>query len=327
MSSPSSPSRSEFDLIAKYFSNLGDSEYVQLGVGDDAAITTIPANCELVTTVDTLIAGTHFFADTEPAAIAYKALAVNLSDLAAMAAKPVWFTLSIALPEVDENWLGQFARGLSKLAAEHGVALIGGDTVKGPLSITIQACGLVEQGKAVRRDGAKVGDGIFVSGALGDACLALACLKNEKHIDAVSQKAVCEKLYRPMPKIKMGLLLSQFANSAIDISDGLAADLTHILASSDVGAELLLADIPLSVEMRACVDQKESYGMALYGGDDYELCFTTPKDRNDAMLAHMQAENCSVYRVGTIIEEKGLWGINDCGKREKIAPRGYDHFA
>ncbi|MBL1292358.1 MAG: thiamine-phosphate kinase [Thiotrichales bacterium] len=317
----------EFDLIAQYFSKLGHNELVQLGVGDDAAITTVPVDCELVTTVDTLIAGVHFFPDAEPASIAYKALAVNLSDLAAMAAKPTWFTLSLTLPEIDKVWLAEFSRGLSELALEHGIALIGGDTVRGPLSITIQACGLVEQGQALRRDGAKVGDGIFVTGSLGDACLALAFIKGENSIDSVNQSIICEKLHCPIPRVKAGLNLSHFANSAIDISDGLAADLSHILTKSGVGAELLLKSIPLSDAMRNSVSEDDGYKMAFYGGDDYELCFTVPKNKSDAMLAHLEAENCSVYRIGTIIEEKGLWCIGAGGERESVESRGYDHFS
>jgi thiamine-monophosphate kinase len=317
----------EFDLIAQYFSKLGHNELVRLGVGDDAAITVVPADCELVTTVDTLIAGVHFFADAEPASIAYKALAVNLSDLAAMAAKPTWFTLSLTLPEIDNGWLAEFSRGLSELALEHGIALIGGDTVRGPLSITIQACGLVGQGKALRRDGAKVGDGIFVTGPLGDACLALAFIKGEKNIDNANQSTVCEKLHRPVARVKTGLNLSRFANSAIDISDGLAADLSHILTQSTVGAELLLKSIPLSSEMRDSVSNEDGYKMALYGGDDYELCFTVPKNKSDVMLAHLKSENCSVYRVGTITEEKGLWCVGASGEREKLESHGYDHFS
>jgi len=199
--------------------------------------------------------------------------------------------------------------------------------VRGPLSITIQACGLVEQGQALRRDGAKVGDGIFVTGSLGDACLALAFIKGENSIDSVNQSIICEKLHCPIPRVKAGLNLSHFANSAIDISDGLAADLSHILTKSGVGAELLLKSIPLSDAMRNSVSEDDGYKMAFYGGDDYELCFTVPKNKSDAMLAHLEAENCSVYRIGTIIEEKGLWCIGAGGERESVESRGYDHFS
>ncbi len=318
---------SEFDLIKNYFSGFANNEFVRLGVGDDAAITSIPAGRELVTTVDTLVADVHFFVDTAPELIAYKALAVNLSDLAAMAASPAWFTLSIAMPEIDESWLDAFSRGLSDLASQHNIALIGGDTVRGPLTITIQACGIVERGKALRRDGAKAGDGIFVTGSLGDARLALEYLKGERTIGKTYQAAVCDKLHRPVARIDEALSLKNFASAAIDISDGLAADLSHILHSSDVGAEILLDKLPVSDAMRACVDAGDRQAMALRGGDDYELCFTVSESRQAAMLTQLGVDGFEVYRIGTITQDKGLRCIDSKGEFTMAEISGYDHFS
>jgi len=327
VSSPTSSSRSEFDLIKRYFTGLGNNQFVKLGVGDDAAITSIPAGYELVTTVDTLVADVHFFADTAPELIGYKSLAVNLSDLAAMSATPVWFTLSLAVPEIDESWLQAFSRGLTDLALQYSVALVGGDTVRGPLTITIQACGIVEQGKALLRDGAKVGDGIYITGPLGDARLALELLKGDRTIDKTYLTACCDKLHKPVARIKEGLLLKEFANAAIDISDGLVADLSHVLQRSDVGARIFLDDLPVSDAMRKSVSESESQNRSLYGGDDYELCFTVPTDKQDAMLSKMKANDCVVYRIGTIAREKGLFGVHTDGDASLLEQRGYDHFS
>ncbi|MBL4851459.1 MAG: thiamine-phosphate kinase [Gammaproteobacteria bacterium] len=317
----------EFDLIKRYFTRLGNNKFVQLGIGDDAAITTIPVQCELVTTVDTLVADVHFFSDTAAELIGYKALAVNLSDLAAMAATPVWFTLSIALPEIDEPWLDAFSRGLFDLASDHNMALIGGDTVRGPLTITIQACGIVEQGRALRRGGAKTGDGIFVTGTLGDARLALEFLKGERTISEMHQTTVCDKLHKPIVRVEQGLALKEFASSAIDISDGLAADLSHILECSNVGAEIMLDDIPMTKALRENIDANEIHAMALSGGDDYELCFTVPENRQAAMLARMKADSFEVYSIGTITPDKGLRCMNANNEATIVKTSGYDHFS
>ena len=317
---------SEFDLIKRYFTQLGNNDCVQLGVGDDAAITSVPAGYDLVTTVDTLVADVHFFGGTAPELIGYKALAVNLSDLAAMSATPVWFTLAIALPELDEPWLLAFSRGLANLASQYNITLIGGDTVKGPLTITIQACGIVERGKALRRDGASVGDLIYVTGPLGDARLALEYLKGERGLDKAYQTAVCDKLHKPVARVAQGLVLKDFASAAIDVSDGLVADLSHLLERSDVGAELMLVSIPVSEPMRASVDESEMQTLALYGGDDYELCFTVPPNNEAAMLAQMSANEFNVYRIGAIMLEEGLRCIDADGKATMLKISGYDHF-
>jgi len=318
---------SEFDLIKHYFTGFGNNKFVQLGIGDDAAITTIPAQCELVTTVDTLVADVHFFSDTAAELIGYKALAVNLSDLAAMAATPTWFTLSIALPEINQPWLDAFSRGLFDLASHHNMALIGGDTVRGPLTITIQACGIVEQGKALRRDGAKVGDGIFVTGTLGDARLALAFLKGERTVNKAHQATICDKLYKPIARVEQGLALKEFASAAIDISDGLAADLSHLLERSHVGAEIVLNDIPVTKALRENADTSERHAMVLSGGDDYELCFTVPENRQAAMLARMKSDNFETYPIGVITPDKGLRYINANNEATVVKASGYDHFS
>lgn len=317
---------SEFDLIRRYFTKLGGNEFVRLGVGDDAAITTIPDGFELLTTVDTLVADVHFFAATAPELVGYKCLAVNLSDLAAMAARPSWYTLSITLPKVDETWLAGFSRGMFELARQYNLALVGGDTVRGPLSMTVQACGVVEQGKALRRSGAKPGDKIYVTGCLGDARLALEFLKKETDITEPYRKLVCDKLHRPTARIAHGLLLCGVASAAIDISDGMVADLSHILECSDVGAELALDDIPLSEAMRASGSALKGQHRALYGGDDYELCFTVPLDKEEAMLAQMKAHGLAVFCIGKIVTEKGVRGRSANGQLADLKISGYDHF-
>ena len=277
---------------------------VVLGIGDDAALTRVPARHELVTAIDTLVDGVHFPRGTRADAIGWKALAVNLSDLAAMGATPAWATLALTLPTGDRAFVARFARGFAALAREHGVALIGGDTTRGPLAVTVQVSGFVPSGKALRRDRARVGDAIFVTGTLGDAAAGL------RH----SAKALRARLDRPTPRIDEGLALRGVARACIDVSDGLAADLGHILDASGVGAELHVDALPTSRALaRVVPDADARRELQLGGGDDYELCFTA-----DAKHAPRFAT-----RIGTITRRRGLRLL---GATTSAATKGWDHF-
>lgn len=310
----------EFDIIQHFFKKDIDSDAnVILGIGDDAAIVSIPNNHELVITIDTLVSGVHFPENTHPYDIGYKALAVNLSDLAAMGATPKWITLALTLPNADTDWLKKFSTGLFDLANQYKTTLIGGDTTRGPLSITIQAHGFVPHGLALRRDGAKSGDLIYVTNSLGDAGLAL-----QRYATETLQTAIAEKFYRPHPQIHIGQKLRGIANSAIDISDGLAADLTHILEKSSVGACINVDALPLSEAMLKAVSLNEAIHLALTAGDDYELCFTVPKEKTkileDALL------NFSYTCIGTVTASPGLDLQFQNGKKYDLKVNGYQHF-
>ena len=266
---------SEFTLIQRYFETQtqvrGD---VILGIGDDCALLKVPSDASLAVSLDMLVAGVHFFADADPEGIGHKALAVNLSDLAAMGASPAWITLALSLPKADAAWLEGFCRGLFALATRFQVQLIGGDTSRGPLTISIQAHGFVPQGKALRRSGARPGDRVYVTGTLGDAALALASTRGQVTIPGAYQAYLQARLERPTPRILQGLGLRGLASAAIDISDGLAQDLGHILERSGVGARLNVDRVPRSGALNDCLDAAAALPLALTGGDDYELCFT-----------------------------------------------------
>ncbi len=314
---------SEFELIKRYFANFIQNDYVSLSIGDDAALTHVPPSYELVTTVDTLAADVHFFSSASPELIAHKALAVNLSDLAAMGAQPSWFTLSLTLPSHDAQWLKGFAKGLSHIASERNVALVGGDTVKGPLSITIQACGLVKKGSALLRSGASVGDSIYLTGELGGAALALEFLRQNKKVP----DHLLKRLHQPEPRIEHGLALLDIASSAIDISDGMLADLAHILSASNVGAEVLFEDIPLPVFDNAEAKRSSLIEYAFNGGDDYELCFTVPQESEEKLSQSLKEKALSAYKIGHIVSEPGIRGIDSQGQKHSLEIKGYDHFA
>ena len=319
---------SEFDIIQNYFAQQGLSrDEVILGIGDDAAITKIAPGLEQVITTDTLISGVHFPVDTPPEAIGHKSLAVNLSDLAAMGAEPVWFTMNLSLPEYDKDWLNRFVSGLFALAAKHNICLIGGDTVKGPLSISIQAAGQLPAGSALRRAGAQAGDKIFVSGFIGDAALAFACRGGQLGISGKDLLKVKEALNKPEPRILLGQKLRGFATSAIDISDGLSADLTHILVASGCGATIDLQKLPLSEIFLKHGQQIGGHGLALGFGDDYELCFTAPEKSVGKIIKIGQQLNCPVTVIGEIEKEPGLRFQDVYGLNISITKKGHDHFA
>lgn len=315
----------EFDLISRYFRELAPPEPggpVALGIGDDCALLNCPPGRQLAVSTDTLIAGRHFPENTDPESVGHKALAVNLSDLAAMGAEPSWATLALSLPEGDEAWLAGFARGFGALAREHGLALIGGDTTRGPvLSITVTIAGTVKSGQALCRDGAKPGDGVYVSGELGAAARGLnRWLTGEL---ALGDPALL-RLDRPQPRVSLGRALRGVASAAIDISDGLAADLAHICVASAVGAELDTDKLPLAPEVRKADD---ALALALSGGDDYELCFTVPADREMMLSLALGGDLPACTRIGTVTEGEGLVLLDAEGVRLSLPAAGFNHFS
>lgn len=318
---------SEFSLIKTYFSALTpDRDDVILGIGDDCALLAPPANHLLATSVDTLVSGVHFFADVDPYKLGHKVLAVNLSDLAAMGAQPAWFTLALTLPEANPEWLQAFSAGMADLAKQHNVQLVGGDTTRGPLSITIQVTGFVEPQKALRRDKAKPGDIIFVSGTLGDAGAGLLLKKGQLPVDMLNeqdQQFVIDRLESPDPRNQLALQLSGESQAAIDISDGLLADLKHILSASRVGAVIDTAALPLSAALQK-IPTELALKLALTAGDDYELCFTVPADRASMLEAKHTGQ---IIRIGEITASLELTLLPDNIANKLEWNAGYDHFS
>ncbi len=321
---------SEFDLITRYFGQGGALNQrrsdVELGIGDDAAIVTIPTGQSLVMSLDTLVSGVHFPDNTSAEDIAYKALAVNLSDMAAMAAEPNWLLLGLTLPQADVDWLEGFSYGLAQLANQHGLALIGGDTTHGPLTVSVQVNGLVPQGQALRRSGAQPDDLIYVSGQLGDAGLGLKLALAELDIELSSQRRqyFLQRLNRPMPRLELGLSLRGLATAAIDVSDGLLADLGHILKASGVGATVNIDQLPIADELRTLSEQW--WQVPLTAGDDYELCFTLPSERQADFEQAIQDLECPCACIGQIEAEPGVNLLLDGRKVEGENLKGYLHF-
>lgn len=319
---------SEFSLIERYFAqqSLSRSD-VALGIGDDCALLTVPSDEVLAVTLDMLVAGVHFFADADPQGIGHKALAVNLSDLAAMGATPAWATLALSLPEFDESWLTSFCDGFFSLARQFRVQLVGGDTTRGPLTITIQAHGLVPADKALRRSAASPGDRIFVTGTLGDAGLALAVAQDKAVTSSIHQSYLQARLERPMPRVHEGVSLRGLASAAIDISDGLAQDLGHILEQSQVGACLYVDRLPYSRALAETLDREAALAMMLASGDDYELCFTVPEQKVGQVHDLVRTWECRCTEIGIIETERGLRCQWSDGTPYRTERWGYDHFA
>lgn len=319
---------SEFSLIDRYFADHAPNRPdVALGIGDDAALLIPPAGQQLVVTLDTLVADVHFFADADPEGIGHKALAVNLSDLAAMGATPAWVTLALTLPQVDEIWLAAFCRGFFTLADRYGVQLIGGDTTQGPVTvISVQAHGFAPPGLGLRRTGAQPGDGVYITGTPGDAGLALAAAFGKATVAAEYRAYLQARLERPEPRIAQGLALRGIASAAIDVSDGLAQDLSHILKRSGVGALLEVEQLPLSLALSASLDCDAAITTALISGDDYELCFTAPPDRVALLDAAAKNWDCRCTRIGVITAEAGLRLMDAQGSIFQLDRLGYDHF-
>jgi len=320
---------SEFALIRRFFTHRARGAV--LGVGDDAAIVRARRGFDLVITTDMLVCGRHFRADADPARLGHKCLAVNLSDIAAMGGTPRWATLAVALPVADARWLSAFSRGFMRLARRHGVDLVGGDTTQGPLTICVQITGEVPDGAALRRDGARVGDDVWVSGTLGDAALALAAARGALKFPPRERALLDARLDTPTPRLALGAALRGVAHSAIDISDGLVADLGHICERSGVAAEVELDRVPRSRAMDNALPRTAALAALLAGGDDYELCFTADRRQRDALDRVARALRIRLTRVGRIAQprHRGSPVIvrRSDGKPVTLARGGYEHFA
>ncbi len=319
----------EFDLINRYFSGRGVTRRdVNLGIGDDCALVSPPEKSQIAITTDTLVAGVHFFADMPAKALGHRALAVNLSDLAAMGAEPAWVTVAMTLPEVDEQWVADFSDGLHDAAEYYNVQVIGGDTTQGPLTITIGAHGLVPQGKGLTRSGAKVGDWIYVTGTLGDASAAIAQLAGKTTFSDEQFAEFQSRFYTPTPRVAAGQMLRGAATAAIDVSDGLLSDLGHILKRSEVGARIHCEHLPASESLKAALDIEARLPYQLAGGDDYEILFTVPEDKKGMVEVNLRQYGVAVSCIGQIIGGEGKIELYLNGeKRDTAQFRGFEHFA
>lgn len=318
----------EFSLIKQYFTSQPvKRKDVSTGIGDDCAILTVPEKQQVAISTDTLVSGIHFLPTISPEDLAYKALAVNISDLAAVGADPAWASLALTLPKVDNDWLEAFSRSLFALAEYYSIQLIGGDTTKGPLSLTITIQGLVPQGMALLRSGAKIGDWIYVTGLLGDSAAGLAVLQNRlQPSQPESRDYFITRHLRPQPRLLQGQALRSLASAAIDISDGLISDLNHILTASGCGARINLDALPYSTAMKSQVSKEQAEIWALSGGEDYELCFTVPEINRGALdiaLAHTGADFHCIGQIMPIAE-----GIRYLREGKEVHPnlKGFDHF-
>lgn len=313
----------EFNLIKQFFTR--PTHNTNFGVGDDAALISLSTGMELAVSADMLVAGTHFFTDCDAYLLGWKSLAVNISDMAAMGANPKWATLAIALPEINNAWLAEFSHGFFACADAFSVDLIGGDTTRGPLTISVQIMGEVPIGQAIKRSGAKVDDEIWVSGNLGDAAMALAHIQGKLTLPTHAIATCSQALHAPQPRVKLGLALRGLANSAIDISDGLLADLGHILKQSHAGAQLKLSSIPHNQFADLC--DKKILKMLLAGGDDYELCFTTPANKHSEIMKLADSLGIPLSYIGQITGNTDLivHGLN--GEILDIKETGFDHFS
>lgn len=331
---------SEFEIIRRFLATPSLSfprEGIELGIGDDAALIEVPAGKLLAMSMDVLISGIHFPLDANPSLIANRALAVNLSDLAAMGAEPYCFTLGLVLPQADEKWLADFSGGLEHLAKQYNCPLVGGDMSAGPMSISIQVQGLVDKNRAARRSGANVGDKIYVSGTLGDGAIALLALGLDSHLGSEftlglsEPSAAClqffeDAYYKPQPQIELASAAGKLFSSAIDISDGLQGDLQHILDASEVGGSIRLDAIPYSESAMCCVGPENRLLAALFGGDDYELCFTVAE--TDCAEAESIAKELgiSVTCIGDINAGEGIEYLGTDGSSVELNARAFQHF-
>ena len=311
----------EFELISRIRARISARSDVVLGIGDDAALLQPPPGKQLVVTTDTLNIGVHFPEATTPADVGWKSLAVNLSDLAAMGATPAWCTLSLSLPQADHAWLEAFLDGFMALADQHAVGLIGGDTTRGPLSVSVTAMGLLEAGSALRRDGARSGDDVWVTGTLGDAAAALQAVIETREIAPFLR----QRLERPTPRIAAGQRLGGLAHSCIDLSDGLLADLGHLCERSGVGAEIELAKLPVSPELES-LQSPHCRQWQAGGGDDYELCFTSSPRNRELVLQAMDFAEVAVARIGRIVAGEGVRALGEDGAEWQPVSAGYVHF-
>lgn len=315
----------EFEFIYSFLAKQQDSD-VLLGIGDDAAIVRPRAGYDLCFSSDMLISDRHFFADAAPADIAHKALAVNVSDMAAMGATPRWVLLSAAFPELNEVWLNEFCGTLFEQLSQYGITLIGGDTTRGNLTFNITIVGEVPQGQGLRRSSARVGDDIWVSGWLGMAAAALDGFWGKAVFPENVWRSCREKLLRPVPRVALGCELLMLAHAAQDVSDGMVQDLGHILKASKVGAELWADCVPVLPALRECSAVEQLRVWQLSGGDDYELLFTAPKAARERILAAGEASNTPVARIGKIVEGTHLQILDHAGNEIHLNKTGFDHF-
>jgi thiamine-monophosphate kinase len=316
---------SEFDLIARHFTRPAANAV--LGVGDDCALIDVSNGMDLAVSTDTMVSGTHFFPDVDPENLGHKALAVNLSDMAAMGAMPYWAMLALTLPSVDHTWLAAFAKGFFDLAEEHGVSLVGGDTTRGPLALTVTIMGEVPAGASLRRSGAKAGNDIWVSGRIGDAALAVAHRHGRLRLSAPEYREAVMRLYEPTPRVGLGQALRGLATSAIDISDGLLADLTHICRLSKVGAKVEIAALPVSEIGAKHMGSEAGLAAIAAGGDDYELCFTANPNSRDSIEDLTDMLGVPLTRIGQVHKGKGVSLLGAGGKQVQVDGRGFDHFS
>ena len=317
----------EFDLIEilRARAALARAD-VRVGIGDDAAVLAPPADRELVAATDTLVAGVHFPTSTRPEDIGWKSLAVNLSDLAAMGATPAWALLALTLPSADRELVRRFADGFAELAAQHGIALIGGDTTQGPLAVTVCVLGFVPPGQALLRSGARAGDLVCVTGTLGDAAAALRCLDATATPTNESIDALRARLDRPTPRVAAGGVLRGVASACIDVSDGLLADLGHVAARSGVGMEIAAASLPASPALLQAFDAPARLALQASGGDDYELAFTLPPAREADVLRDLAKTGCGATRIGRVVEGAGVRLLGASGEPIALARSGWEHF-
>lgn len=324
----------EFELIERYFRRPAEAQRVRrtdvpLGIGDDAAVLDVPAGRQLVAALDALVEGRHFPPGCEPRSIGHRALAVNLSDLAAMGATPAWCLLSLTLPAADEVFLAGFASGLLDLAEAHGVALVGGDTTGGPLVAVVQALGTVPAGAALTRGGARAGDLVYVSGTPGDAAAGLRLLLDPvtgAALDDSQRRHLLDRFLYPSPRIALGQALTGLATACIDVSDGLAADAGRLAAASGCAVQLDMERLPLSPALRSFAGEATARRLALTGGEDYELCFTIPPERAALLAARLDNVKCTATRIGTLVVGSGVT-VREQGRPVTVDLAGFDHFA
>jgi thiamine-monophosphate kinase len=316
----------EFQLIEQFFKNKGQKRRdVMLGIGDDCALVQPAEGKVIAISCDTLVEGVHFFSDMPAHALGYKSLAVNLSDLAAMGAEPAWMTLALSLPDVNQQWLADFSSGLFEAAEYYGVALVGGDTTRGPRCINVTINGQVPKGKALKRSGAKIGDWVFVTGSLGDSALGLDMLRNKQVIKPEHKEYLLNRHYYPTPRVLAGQALRGLASSAIDLSDGLVSDLSHILKASNVGAVIDAHAIPLSSSLTESVGAEQALAYALTGGEDYELLFTVPEAQRGAIDTALLHAGVKFVKIGQICSGNKIKFTLD-GQPFTPEFKGFEHF-
>lgn len=319
---------SEFDVIKKYFTFSDSRDDVILPTGDDCACVSVPENKQLLITTDMLISGVHFPENTCPEDIAYKSLMVNLSDLAAMGATPTWVTLAISLPEINHRWLQAFSKQFSAVLSEFNISLIGGDTTRGALSITIQAMGVGDRKTILRRDQAEANDKIFVTGNIGDACIGLQAILNQ--LDDENLLSCVNRLNRPEARVNFAEELTLYSKCAIDISDGLVADLGHIISASFCGAKINLSAIPISSSAQYYFDFYHKsvidWSMVLTQGDDYELCFTVNNKNESDVISLAKKHQLKVTCIGEVTESGGLVFSDENNKPVNFSSTGFKHF-